>query len=115
MNVFTSGSVFIRAYLTDCNGDAVPASAISDVKLNIFETFTPQTTVVGYTNKTIPMSSMLGTVQTDENGNRYNFECNPWDGTNPMFPKRQTSYTIEVVWFDPEGKPSAHQICVDAF
>lgn len=114
MNVYTSGSVTIRAMVKDCSGTAVLPADVSAIKLNIFEYLTPQTPVEAYTNVTIPTSAMLSTSLTDAHDNEYNFEYNPHDGTHPMFPKRQTSYVVELVFFDSAGKPSAHQMQVDA-
>ncbi|MDO4585249.1 MAG: hypothetical protein Q4D62_14235 [Planctomycetia bacterium] len=112
--VYSSGSVFIRAMLTDCNGDAVLPEAVSAIHLNVLEYLPPQEKVTAYYGKVIPLSAMLAEVQTDCDGETFNFEHNPYDGVNPIFPKRQTTYIVEVVWFDKNGLPSAHQVEVDA-
>ena len=109
-----SGSIHIRGLLTDCDGTAVTQSDVSAVKLNIYEALTPNAAVTDYTNLTLPTTAILTTTATDENGNEYNFDCNPYQTGKPMFPKRQTTYVVEVVFYDTDGKPSAHQIEVDA-
>ena len=114
IQISASGSLHIRALLKDCAGDLVTVSDVSAIKLNIYERLTPNTSVTDYTNLAIPTTAILTTAATDENGNEYNFDCNPFITGKPMFPKRQTAYVIEVVFYDTDGKPSAHQIEVDA-
>lgn len=109
-----SGSIHIRALLTDCSGTAVTASDVSAIKLNIYEKLPPNAAVADYTNLTVPTSAILATTAEDEDGNDYNVDFNPYISGKPMFPKRQTTYVVEVVFFDVDGKPSAHQIEVDA-
>lgn len=112
--VYKSGSVFIRASLKSCSGDFLLPADVTAMKLNIFELLDPQGEVSAYTNVSIPLTAMLSAPLTGCDGFVYNFEYNPYDGENLLFPKRQTTYVIEIVWFDADGIPTAHQLEVNA-
>lgn len=114
VQVSAGGSLHFRLLLTDCAGVPVTQNQISSIHLNLFELLPPQTPVEGYTSLSVPITSVLETVQTDEEGREFNVDFNPYAAGKPMFPKRQTSYAAEIVFTDMNGKPSAHQIWIDA-
>lgn len=113
VKISSSGSIYIRALLKDCGGTAVEPSDVASITLNIFEELIPENIVTDYTNLSVPASAVLASVQTDENNNEYNVSFNPYISGKPMFPKRQTSYIVEVIFTDANGRPSAHQIRVN--
>lgn len=112
--VSAGGSLLFRIHLTDCDGVEVTADMISKIEFNLFELLPPANPVEGYTKLEIPISAFLSAAQTDENGKKFNVEFNPYITGKPMFPKRFTSYGAETIFYDLNGKPSAHQIRVDA-
>ena len=109
--VYTAGSGRLRGLLRDCNDVLVTRSDITDIRLNIFEYGMGQyTPVAGYQNKQLPLDAVLEQVATDCEGNRFNFDVDPADGTPPPFPARNATYIVEVIFTSTNGTRSVHQL-----
>ena len=114
ITISASGSLHIRGLLTNCEGEPVQKDDLSAISFSVFEYLHPENTVADYTSLDVPLSAVLDTPAEDAHGAKYNIDFNPYIPGKPMFPKRQTSYIAEVVFWDTNGKPSAHQIQIDA-
>lgn len=112
--ISAGGSVTLRATLTDCHGVRVTTSEVTAISLNIYEYLDPSVHVDGYWNLSIPTTAMLSDYDTDCKQRQFNFCYNPYHDAKPMFPRRQTTYVVEVVWTDTSGKPYAQCTMVDA-
>lgn len=108
------GSCTLRAKLTDCAGTMVAPSDVTAITLNIYEYLNPSAHVDGYYGLAIPTSAMLSEYDEDCEGRQFNFSFNPYHDGQPMFPRRQTVYVVEVVWTDTTGKPYAQSMEVEA-
>ena len=114
IQISAGGSLHFRLYLTDCSGLPVTPDQVASIHFTLFELLPPHDPVEGYSSLTIPTTAILESVQTDEDGREFNVDFNPYVPGRPMFPERFTSYGAEIVFYDMNGKPSAHQIQVDA-
>lgn len=114
IRISAGGSMTVRLRFRDKALGRVSRGDISSIKLNVFETLDPTKTVDGYANLTVPTTAILESWEEDETGQQYNFEHNPFHDSKPMFPNRNTTYTVEVIATDLAGKPYARQIRIDA-
>lgn len=109
--VYTSGSGRIRGLLRDCNQTLVQPEDVTAIRLNIFKYFMGQyEPVTGYQNKSILTDAVLAEAETDCEGNRFNFDFDPDDGTHPPFPERNMTYIVEVIIFSTNNTKSVHQL-----
>lgn len=114
MPVSTVGSYKIIALLTDCDGTPVTPSQVSDVKIKISEYLDPETVVDGYNLYSLGTTGMSATLNTDSDGFVYNWSANPYHDGKAMFPKHETAYLVEIVWYDQNGNPYAGPVIVDS-
>lgn len=112
IKVSSQGSVFIRMMLTDCDGVPITADSVASIELTVCEADAPYQPVPGYDKLPIDKSVIMDT-PVEAHGFRYNVNFNPWSDT-PMFPYRGERYLVEVVFYDTLGRPSAHQVEVEA-
>ncbi len=112
--ISAGGSMTIRLRLRDKKQNRISRSDVSYIAVNVFETLDPSQMVPGYSNQSVPTTAIFTSYEEDENGTKYNFEHNPYHDSKPMFPKRNTTYTVEVVVYDTAGVPFARQIRIDA-
>lgn len=114
IEISASSSIVIRALLRDCEGEPILPEDVSSVVVNLFEYLPPHTPVSAYTGLNVGTECVLSEMKTDAHGNQFNFELNPHDGSNPLFPERQKTYLLEIVLTNQVGKPSAHSLLFDA-
>ena len=112
--VSTVGSYKILALITDCDGTPVAPGQVSDVKIKISEYLNPSSVVDGYNMYSIGTSGMSASTSTDSDGFVYNFAFNPYHDAKPMFPRHETTYLVELVWYDLNGNPYAGPAYVDS-
>ncbi len=112
--VSTVGSYKILALITDCDGTPVAPAQVSDVKIKISEYLNPASVVDGYDLYSLGTSGMMTTTDTDADGFEYNFAANPYHDGKPMFPRHETTYLVELVWYDQDNRPYAGPTYVDS-
>lgn len=112
--VSTVGSYKILAKITDCNGILIQPAQVSAVKVKISEYLAPDVVVDGYDLYPMDLAGLYSSIQTDETGFEYNFAGNPYHDAKPMFPRHETTYLVELVWYDQDNRPYAGPTYVDS-